>query len=93
MTDNPNIKREILNYCIEQYASGEQTANLRDFAAERGYSEQRVADHANQLYPAINCGVSSMLQWAWERDGVAEFYEQWDVEPPEAVEEVDWVDE
>jgi len=89
MTEQPNIKMEILDYVIKN-TSESNTVNLRRFAKEKYYSEKRVAKHSDSLYDAIECGVSSMLPWPCNKQTALEYYDKWDSEPPEKIDDINW---
>lgn len=93
MTENPNIKKEILDYVIEQTAGGDKTASLRDFADGNGYEQESVANKVMQMYPALDSGVSPMVPWLWERKAVEDMYARWNAEPPEEIEECNFIDD
>lgn len=79
MTEQPNIKKEILEYVLDHDRDEGGAVNLREFARDRGYSEQRVARKSDELYPLIECGVSPMLPWIQhgQRDAAEEQLAEW----------------
>lgn len=91
MTDQPNIKREVLEYVIKNSDPEEPTAvSLRDLCDERGWEEHRVANAFYELGYALDCGVSPMVPWVAEKEVAEEWFEKWDAEPPENFDNVSW---
>lgn len=94
MTDQPNIKRQILDTVIMDEAHNrDDRMGLYTFARENGYKLDRVAKHSNKLYPAVNHGVSLMFPWVWEKEEALQLYDMWNVAPPNSIHLVEWVDE
>lgn len=89
----PNKKKEILDYIIGEKAKGEQTVSLREFSDQRGWNQESVASKVDQMYPALNSGVTPMVPWLWERKAVEDLYDRWDAEPPEEIEQCSFIDE
>lgn len=93
MTENPNIKKEVLDFVIKHSANGGKTASLRDFADERGYDQKTVAEKVMQMYPALDFGVSPMVPWLQKRKTAEDMYDQWNAEPPKEIEECKFIDD
>jgi hypothetical protein len=94
MTNQPNIKRQVLDTVIINNAHDrEDEICLYTFARRNGYEEHRVAKASNKLYPAVNHGVSTMCPWPWEKEAALEWYDKWNVDPPNSIDLVEWVDE
>lgn len=93
MTEQTNVKKKILDHMIMEKAQGAEAVSLRDFADENGWEQKTVAGKVDQMYPALNSGVSPMVPWLWERKAVEDLYERWNAEPPEEIEECSFVDD
>lgn len=93
MTNRPNKKKEVLDYMIEETATDRQPVSLRGFCEVRNWNQEKIAAKVNQMYPALNSGVSPMVPWLWERKAVEDLYERWNAEPPEEIEECEFVDD
>jgi len=92
MTENPNLKKAVLDYVIKESAAG-RMANLRDLADEMGVDVHRLANKEPDLSPAVNCGTTPVCPWVWKKDAAREHYEKWDAEPPAEFEAASWVDD
>lgn len=92
MTDQPNLKKIVLDYVIEEYAHG-RTVNLRDLAAHSEFTVDKLAEQEYKLYPAVNCGTTPVCPWPWKRQEAERLYDIWGESPPECIDQVDWVDE
>lgn len=93
MTNQTNKKKEILDYLIREIGEGGKIASLRELCEKRGWSEKNIADKVNQMYPAVESGVSPMVPWLYERKAVEDLYDRWDAEPPEEIENIVFKDD
>lgn len=93
MTEQPNIKREVLEHVIqERQRDGVVAVNLREFAEQRDYEEHRVANAVNKLGHALDWGVSPMNPWPGEKDDAREWFERWSADPPDGFDSAGWYD-
>lgn len=90
MTENRNIKKAILDYLIIETVENGRPLTLRGFCDEEGFGEDTVAQKVIEMYPALDYGMSPMSAWLWERNAVESFYDQWNEEPPEEIDECDF---
>lgn len=63
MTENPNIKAEILLYALKQDAAGEDLIDIPEFAEKAGYDQTRVCRKVDELYPMLEFGTSPRFPW------------------------------
>lgn len=91
MTENPNIKREVLEYVIqERQRDGVVAVNLREFATMNGIEEHRVANAVLELGDALDWGVSPMHPWPAEEDAAREWFDKWGADVPDGFDSADW---
>lgn len=56
------LQREVAHYMLSRAAvSTDSTVDLREFADEYGYTQRRVADIVDMMYPQLDYGVSPMV--------------------------------
>jgi len=61
MTEQPNIKRELLEWALEQW-DGDGCIHFREFADENDYSRRRVGKKVAET-GAFDWGTSPMGAW------------------------------
>jgi len=85
MTENPNIKAEILQFAIETTDECGEAVNLYDFAEQSEYGLERIAHKSEEMYPLLECGVSPRVPWIQRgrRGEVIEQLEEWGYEVDE----------
>ena len=91
MTEQPNIKRQVLEYVIGRRQREEVVAvNLREFADDRDFEEHRVANAVQSLGYALDWGVSPMGVWPDEKDEAAEWFDKWGADLPDGFDSAGW---
>jgi len=63
MPDLPNIKAEILVWCLSQYDRDTTTFSMIECAEDLGYDQGRVCREVNELYPYLEWGTSPRFPW------------------------------
>jgi len=77
MTEQPNIKAEMLQYLLNEGGDGEYPS-LRYFAQEYDYEEHRVATKVHELSDVLNWGVSAMVPWITDEERAREKLQSWE---------------
>lgn len=91
MPELPNIKREVLEYVIEQRQDpGTVAVNLREFAREHDYEEHRIAKAVNQIPDALDWGVSPMHPWPGDETKAKAWFDKWNADPPDGFDSAGW---
>lgn len=75
MPDMPNVQLEILEYVLSEADGPFDSVNLREFAAESEYSENRVGRKAGET-GVLTYGVSVMQPWYEDESEVKERIEE-----------------
>jgi|GEM_PF-6626353 len=79
MTNNPNIKKAILENVLEEAPAGGEDklmGNMRELADQRGWEIDRVVNHVNQLY-CLTCGTSPVYPWPYDEQAARERLESY----------------
>ena len=63
MTDDNQIKLEVLRYALKNHTQGDTSLNIPMFAQEYGYDQGQVCRVVDDLYPLLEYGVSPRYPW------------------------------
>ena len=89
MTEQPNIKKLILDWMINRNYHDKRT-NLRLLAARENIKINRIAKKSGEMYSALEYGTSPVVPWLYDKETAINYYERWNAEPPEEIDDVRW---
>jgi hypothetical protein len=89
MTEQPNIKKLILDWMIKRNYQDKRT-NLRLLAERENIKINRIAKKSGEMYSALECGTSPVVPWLCDKKTAIKYYKSWNTEPPEEIDDVRW---